>query len=40
LPTRLEVAPSGVILKADGISDFDRLHSRRHDGAVHLLGER
>jgi bifunctional non-homologous end joining protein LigD len=28
----------GVILRADGTSDFDRLHSRRHDGEVHLLG--
>jgi bifunctional non-homologous end joining protein LigD len=28
----------GVILKADGISDFDRLHSRRHDSEVQLLG--
>jgi ATP-dependent DNA ligase len=28
----------GVILRADGVSDFDRLHSRRHDGEVQLLG--
>jgi ATP-dependent DNA ligase len=24
----------GVILRADGVADFDRLHSRRHDGEV------
>ncbi len=28
----------GVILGQDGVSDFDRLHSRRHDGEVQLLG--
>jgi hypothetical protein len=28
----------GVILRPDGVSDFDRLHSRRHDGKVQLLG--
>ena len=28
----------GVILRSDGVSDFDRLHSRRHDNEVHLLG--
>jgi ATP-dependent DNA ligase len=28
----------GVILGQDGLSDFDRLHSRRHDGEVQLLG--
>jgi hypothetical protein len=28
----------GVILKADGVSDFDRLHSRRHDREVQFLG--
>jgi hypothetical protein len=28
----------GVILNANGTSDFDRLHSRRHDGEVQLLG--
>ncbi len=27
-----------VILRPDGVSDFDRLHSRRHDGEVQLLG--
>jgi ATP-dependent DNA ligase len=28
----------GVILRPDGVADFDRLHSRRHDGEVQLLG--
>jgi ATP-dependent DNA ligase len=28
----------GVILRRDGMSDFDRLHSRRHDDEVQLLG--
>jgi ATP-dependent DNA ligase len=28
----------GVILRPDGVADFDRLHSRRHDGKVQLLG--
>jgi ATP-dependent DNA ligase len=28
----------GVILRQDGVADFDRLHSRRHDGEVQLLG--
>jgi ATP-dependent DNA ligase len=28
----------GVILRPDGMSDFDRLHSRRHDDEVQLLG--
>jgi bifunctional non-homologous end joining protein LigD len=28
----------GVILRPDGVSDFDRLHSRRHDREVQLLG--
>jgi ATP-dependent DNA ligase len=28
----------GVILRRDGVADFDRLHSRRHDGEVQLLG--
>jgi ATP-dependent DNA ligase len=28
----------GVILRPDGVSDFDRLHSRGHDGEVQLLG--
>jgi ATP-dependent DNA ligase len=28
----------GVILGQDGVSDFDRLHSRGHDGEVQLLG--
>ena len=28
----------GVILRSDGVSDFDRLHSRRHDNEVQLLG--
>jgi hypothetical protein len=27
-----------VILRQDGVSDFDRLHSRRLDGEVQLLG--
>ena len=27
----------GVILQPDGVSDFDRLHSRQHDREVHLL---
>jgi bifunctional non-homologous end joining protein LigD len=30
----------GVILQADGMSDFDRLHSRRHDDQVQLLAFR
>jgi ATP-dependent DNA ligase len=25
-------------LRPDGVSDFDRLHSRRHDGEVQFLG--
>jgi ATP-dependent DNA ligase len=28
----------GVILRPDGVADFDRLHTRRHDGEVQLLG--
>ena len=28
----------GVILREDGVSDFDRLHSRRLDGEVQFLG--
>ncbi len=28
----------GVILNPDGNSNFDRLHSRRHDKEVQLLG--
>ena len=28
----------GVILRQDSVADFDRLHSRRHDGEVQLLG--
>jgi ATP-dependent DNA ligase len=28
----------GVILRPDGVADFDRLHARRHDGEVQLLG--
>src|SRR5262249_46452905 len=28
----------GVILRPDGVSDFDRLNSRRHDNEVQLLG--
>jgi ATP-dependent DNA ligase len=28
----------GVILRQDGVSDFDRLHSRGHDKEVQLLG--
>jgi ATP-dependent DNA ligase len=28
----------GVILGQDGVADFNRLHSRRHDGEVQLLG--
>jgi ATP-dependent DNA ligase len=28
----------GVILRQDGVSDFDRLHSRRHDNEEQLLG--
>jgi ATP-dependent DNA ligase len=28
----------GVILRPDGVADFDRLHSRRHGGEVQLLG--
>jgi bifunctional non-homologous end joining protein LigD len=28
----------GVILRPDGVSDFDRLHSRCHDDAVQPLG--
>jgi len=28
----------GVILRQDGVSDFDRLRSRRHDNEVQLLG--
>jgi ATP-dependent DNA ligase len=28
----------GVILRQDGVADFDRLHARRHDGEVQLLG--
>jgi len=27
-----------VILRPDGVSDFDRLNSRRHDNEVQLLG--
>jgi ATP-dependent DNA ligase len=27
----------GVILRPDGVSDFDRLRSRQHDREVHLL---
>jgi ATP-dependent DNA ligase len=27
----------GVILRQDGVADFDRLHSRRHDDEVQLL---
>jgi ATP-dependent DNA ligase len=28
----------GVILRPDGVSDFERLHARRHDDEVQLLG--
>jgi ATP-dependent DNA ligase len=28
----------GVILRQDGVADFDRLRSRQHDGEVRLLG--
>jgi ATP-dependent DNA ligase len=28
----------GVILRQDGVADFDRLHSRHHDSEVQLLG--
>ena len=28
----------GAILRPDGVSDFDRLHSRQHDDEVQLLG--
>jgi ATP-dependent DNA ligase len=28
----------GVILRPDGVADFDRLHARRHDGEAQLLG--
>jgi ATP-dependent DNA ligase len=40
---RCEQAPfaidgEGVILQAGGVSDFDRLHARRHDDVVQLLG--
>src|SRR5690349_7083659 len=27
----------GVILRPDGVSDFERLHSRQHDREAHLL---
>lgn len=36
--TSFVIDGEGVIVKADGSSDFDRLHSRRHDREVHLLG--
>ncbi len=36
--TSFVIDGEGVILRADGVSDFDRLHSRRHDGEVQLLG--
>ncbi len=36
--TSFVIDGQGVILPDDGVSDFDRLHSRRHDGEVQLLG--
>jgi ATP-dependent DNA ligase len=36
--TSFVIDGEGVILGQDGVSDFDRLHSRRHDGEVQLLG--
>jgi ATP dependent DNA ligase domain len=36
--TSFVIDGEGVILRACGVSDFDRLNSRRHDGEVQLLG--
>ena len=36
--TSFVVDGEGVILRPDGVADFDRLHSRRHDAKVQLLG--
>jgi ATP-dependent DNA ligase len=36
--TSFVIDGEGVILRQDGVSDFDRLHSRRHDDEVQLLG--
>ena len=36
--TSFVIDGEGVILKGDSTSDFDRLHSRRHDGEAQLLG--
>jgi bifunctional non-homologous end joining protein LigD len=36
--TSFVIDGEGLILRPDGVSDFDRLHSRRHDGEVQLLG--
>jgi hypothetical protein len=36
--TSFVIDGEGVILKPDSVSDFDRLHSRRHDSEVQLLG--
>jgi ATP-dependent DNA ligase len=35
--TSFVIDGEGVILRPDGMSDFDRLHSRRHDDEVQLL---
>jgi ATP-dependent DNA ligase len=35
--TSFVIDGEGVILQPDGMSDFDRLHSRRHDDEVQLL---
>jgi len=36
--TSFVIDGEGVILRPDGVSDFDRLHSRHHDREVRLLG--
>jgi ATP-dependent DNA ligase len=36
--TSFVIDGEGAILRPDGVSDFDKLHSRRHDGEVQLLG--
>jgi bifunctional non-homologous end joining protein LigD len=36
--TSFVIDGEGVILRPDGVSDFDALHARQHDGEVQLLG--